>query len=184
MKPIGYLIREHRLIKRMVGLMTEELRKVSGKNEVNPGFIDVAVDFLRVYADRTHHGKEEDILFETLARKQLSSEHKKVMDELMAEHVLARKTVGNLVEAKASYVSGNVAAVKDIAACLRALVTLYPAHIEKEDKHFFSPCLDYFSQKEQDGMLQEFWEFDRKMIHEKYQKVVEGFEEKPPAVEQ
>jgi hypothetical protein len=25
-------------------------------------------------------------------------------------------------------------------------------------------------------MLAEFWEFDRKMIHEKYKSVVEGFE--------
>jgi hypothetical protein len=38
---------------------------------------------------------------------------------------------------------------------------------------FFFPLLDYFSQQEQDRMLQEFWEFDRKLIHEKYRSVVE-----------
>ncbi len=54
----------------------------------------------------------------------------------------------------------------------------YPVHIEKEDKHFFLPCLGYFSKEEQDIMLGEFWEFDRKMIHEKYRKVVETREGK------
>jgi hemerythrin-like domain-containing protein len=53
---------------------------------------------------------------------------------------------------------------------------LFPKHIEKEDKHFFYPILDYFTGKEQDAMLQEFWEFDKKMIHEKYKKVVEEYE--------
>jgi hypothetical protein len=32
------------------------------------------------------------------------------------------------------------------------------------------------SDEEDDAMLQEFWEFDRKMIHEKYMSVVEALE--------
>ena len=34
--------------------------------EVDPVFIDTAVDFIRTYADRCHHGKEEDLLFKAL----------------------------------------------------------------------------------------------------------------------
>jgi hemerythrin-like domain-containing protein len=49
-------------------------------------------------------------------------------------------------------------------------------HIEKEDKHFFIPCMIYFTQKEKDQMLEEGWEFDRKMIHEKYQNIVKELE--------
>jgi hypothetical protein len=33
--------------------------------------------------------------------------------------------------------------------------------------------MEYFSKKEQDTMLEEFWDFDKEMIHVKYQKVVE-----------
>jgi hypothetical protein len=36
--------------------------------------------------------------------------------------------------------------------------------------------MQYFSREEQDVMLNEMWEFDRKMIHEKYTKLVEKFE--------
>ena len=36
---------------------------------VDPVFIDTAVDFIHTYADRCHHGKEEDILFKALAAK-------------------------------------------------------------------------------------------------------------------
>ena len=62
--PIGPLMREHRLIERMVKLMEEEMRKISETKEINPDFIDVAINFVRTYADKCHHGKEEDILFE------------------------------------------------------------------------------------------------------------------------
>ncbi|MGE5790278.1 MAG: hemerythrin, partial [Syntrophaceae bacterium] len=58
---------------------------------------------------------------------------------------------------------------------LKELVDFYPGHIEKEDKRFFFPCLEYFTQAEQDRMLQEFRDFDRNMIHEKYRTVVENF---------
>jgi hypothetical protein len=33
--------------------------------------------------------------------------------------------------------------------------------------------MEYFTKEEQDEMLGEFWEFDRKMIHEKYTKVLD-----------
>jgi hemerythrin-like domain-containing protein len=178
MKPIGPLMIEHRLIERMIRIMGDEIRKISEKRKVDAVFIDTCVDFFRTYADRTHHGKEEDILFRDLARKKLSAEHKKVMDELVEEHVYARSVVGKLNEARSRHLKGDATALEDALNCLETLIKLYPAHIEKEDKHFFFPCLDYFSREEQDVMLGEFWEFDRKMIHEKYRRVVETYEGK------
>jgi len=35
---------------------------------------------------------------------------------------------------------------------------------------------EYLNKKEQDDMLEEFWQFDRMLIHEKYQNIVEGLE--------
>ncbi|MFX0049145.1 MAG: hemerythrin domain-containing protein, partial [Candidatus Hermodarchaeota archaeon] len=63
MLPIGPLMAEHRIIEKMIALMQKEIEKIKKFNKVNPLFIDTAVDFIRMYADRTHHGKEEDILF-------------------------------------------------------------------------------------------------------------------------
>jgi hemerythrin-like domain-containing protein len=55
-------------------------------------------------------------------------------------------------------------------------VDFYPKHIEKEDKVFFPASRAYFSDEEDQAMLAEFREFDWKMIHEKYQSVVEALE--------
>jgi hemerythrin-like domain-containing protein len=178
MKPIGPLMWEHRLIERLLHLFDEQITKIRQENSIDPVFIDNAVDFIRIYADRTHHGKEEDILFRDLAKKPLSSGHAKIMNELVEEHKYARKMVGNLVEAKEMFLTGKKAALQDVISCLKELSEFYPKHIEKEDKYFFFPILDYFSKDEQAAMLSEFQEFDRNMIHEKYAKLVDALGQK------
>jgi hemerythrin-like domain-containing protein len=178
MKPIGPLMWEHRLIERMVGLLNKELDQATGNGSAAPGFIKAAVDFFRVYADRTHHGKEEDILFKRLAEKTVAPEHHQIMDELVQEHRQARQMVEGLEQAGLAYSRGDAGALDDIVAALRGLTSLYPKHIEKEDKRFFFPVMEYFTAAEQDAMLRDFWEFDRGMIHEKYRRVVEGLEGK------
>ncbi len=171
MNPIGPMMWEHRLIEKMLRLFDGEIRRINDLNRVDTVFIDTAVDFIRTYADRTHHGKEEDILFRDLAKKNLSPELARIMDELIEEHKYARKTVGKLADAKKKYIRGEDMS-HTLVEYLKELARFYPTHIEKEDKHFFYPCMDYFTKKERNKMLEEFWEFDRKMIHEKYTKVV------------
>lgn len=178
MLPAGPLMIEHRLIERFIRILDSELIKIKRTDQVDFLFMDMGLDFFRTYADRIHHGKEEDILFKGLAKKQLKADHKKILDELIRDHIFARKRVGDLGEAKEKYMKGDKAALKDIAGSLQDLTTLYPAHIEKEDKHFFLPVMDYFSKDEQEKMLEQFREFDRCIIHEKYTKLVEGFEKK------
>jgi len=176
MMPIGPLMIEHRLIERVVKLMENECSRCITERKADPLFIDAAVDFFRTYADRTHHGKEEDILFRSLAEKELSLEHKTTMDELIEEHKLGRKTVGELQDAKERYVKGESGAVDDIVACLDKLTKFYPAHIIKEDEHFFLPVMDYFTAEERAAMLRECEEFDANMIHTTYDNVVGNLE--------
>lgn len=176
MKPIGLLMREHRLIERVVAQLGEELEKIRQTQDMTPGFIDSAVDFFRTYADRTHHGKEEDILFAEMERKQLSSDHRKIMEGLVQDHIRARQTVKKLVAAKDEFLQGHNDSLKEIITCLEDLIELYPAHIKTEDTNFFYPSMEYFSTQEQDDMLKRFLEFDQQLIHERYRKIVEELE--------
>jgi hemerythrin-like domain-containing protein len=140
---------------------------------MDPLFIDMAVDFIRTYADRCHHGKEEDILFRDLAKKVLSEEHKRIMRELLEDHRWGRETTARLVKANEDYRHGEAEASSTILECVKALVDFYPKHIEKEDRHFFIPVMEYFSKEQKDAMLEEENEFDRNLIHERYKAVVE-----------
>ncbi len=176
MKPIGPLMHEHRLIERMIAVIGQRKDAMARDRKVDTVFIDTAVDFIRIYADRTHHGKEEDILFRDLAKKKMGIDHTQIMQELLDEHVFARNTTRELVAAKQDWIAGNTDSITIIIDRITTLIDFYPEHIRKEDKEFFFPILDYLSTDEQNAMLAEFYEFDRRMIHDKYRLVVESFE--------
>ena len=112
-------------------------------------------------------------MFRELAKKSMAFEDQKVMSELVDEHNYARQVVGELVQAKKHFLEGRLEALQTIKEKLTVLVEFYPGHIIKEDKVFFPRSENYLNEKEQETMLQEFWEFDQRMIHEKYRSVVE-----------
>ena len=64
--PVAPLMIEHRLIEQMIGLVRDRLEDFREERTADTGFIDDAVRFIRDFADRTHHGKEEGILFREL----------------------------------------------------------------------------------------------------------------------
>ena len=87
--PAGPLIHEHKVIERMISSLGGTLSKLEETRSIDPVYIDTVVDFIRTYADRCHHGKEEDILFRDLANKPLSGPVAAMMQELIEDHVFA-----------------------------------------------------------------------------------------------
>ena len=176
MQARGPLMVEHRLIERMIAVVNRALARAERTRELDPLFVDTVVDFVRIYADRTHHGKEEDILFKALETRTMSDEDRAPMNKLIEDHRFGRQTTKALVEANQRYRSGDASALADIVSNLRILTDFYPRHIEAEDLVFFPASRTYFSDEEDQALLAAFWEFDRKMIHEKYRSVIEALD--------
>ncbi len=176
MLPVEILITEHRLIEYAVDVLKEEQHKITASGKVDPNFIVTAVDFFRTYADRYHHGKEEGILFNALFKSKLSAVDAALMQELIMEHATARRTVTRLEALKTSYINGDAKALDQILESLNTLIALYPKHIEKEDKHFFYPVMQYFTEEEQQAMLQKFLEYDQNFTDNRYKQIIEALE--------
>ena len=101
----------------------------------------------------------------------MTNSESELLNELLQEHELSRKTVEAIAEAQERYREGEE--VLDVLLDkLNALVALYRQHIDKEDHRFFPESEKYFSETEQTAMLEEFREFDEKIIHQKYRSVV------------
>ena len=154
MQARGPLMIEHRLIERMLLVIKNVLEKIIAKHEVDPVFVDMAIDFIQVYADRTHHGKEEDILFRKLKGKPLATEDQRVMNELIEDHVFGRQTTKALIAANNNYRKGDDSALADIVDRLQTLIDFYPKHILKEDNVFFPASRAYFTDEEDQAMLE------------------------------
>jgi hemerythrin-like domain-containing protein len=173
MKPRGPLMIEHRLIEKVLKVAGERAPSFSA-TAFDPIFIETVVDFVRTYADRTHHGKEEDILFAELAKVRLDPADETMMADLVEEHRQARARVKSIVELNEAFKRGDRTVVPRIAELVQWLAAFYPVHIRKEDREFFPNTERYFTPAQLGEMLEKFWEFDRAMIHEKYRRVYEA----------
>lgn len=182
MLPVGPLMVEHRLIERMIALLGREAKRIRTTGKADTDFVLSGIEFMRLYADRNHHGKEEEILFRELKTKPLSPEHRRVLEELEAEHAQGRKSVARLATVRERVLKGETTAVRDLAALLEDLAKFYPAHIDKEDRNFFLPCMDYFTEGERARLLEEEENFDRSLLTTYYEGLLDAREGRPSAV--
>jgi len=171
--PVDVLIEEHKLIIQPISIIDKEITRIETQAVVDQNVVSTTVDFLRTYADRFHHGKEEGILFKGLSQKKLSEQDHQVMTELVMEHAFARRTVKALETAKENYFLGKKEALKELLESLKALVKLYPEHIKKEDTRFFYPCMEYFSEAERQNMMASFLTFNQNFTDKRYKQIID-----------
>lgn len=174
--PVAMLMTEHRLIERVIGVMRRTADGIARGTGVDPRRVATIAEFLRAYADECHHGKEEDILFAALTRRELSSDDAHMMDGLIQEHAWARKTTRRLTDSEIRYSTGETDALDDVRRSLIGLAEMYPRHIEKEDTGFFPASRSYFSDAEWERMAEAFREFDRRLVHERYARIADSLE--------
>jgi hemerythrin-like domain-containing protein len=133
---------------------------------------------MRTYADRCHHGKEEDILFAKLRSKDMTPPMKQAMERLIEEHALARSLVRRLEDLTVSCRPGNPDTSKGVQQVITEITMLYPDHIRREDKEFFPTAMTYLEPKESQVMLEQFEDFEHRILHEKYEALVKGVEKR------
>ncbi len=123
------LVDEHVLIKRWIALIPQVLERLEVESSDDLQVIDEGVDFIRSYADKFHHAKEEDILFKYF------DENLDILKTMLEDHDEARRHVKAAVEAMGR---------KDrqgIAEHLSAYRDLLTEHIKKEDEILY-PWMD------------------------------------------
>jgi hemerythrin-like domain-containing protein len=172
MLPIGPLMEEHRLIERLMPALRRAAEAGRTEGRIDIRFVELALDFIRTYADRCHHGKEEDLLFRGLEGKPLTAPLRVILDELVEEHRRGRKKVGEITAALEAYRGGAGDARTVIVGGLEWLAGFYPEHIRKEDQDFFLPVMDYLSDGEKTGMIIAERDFDRELVHVLYSEKV------------
>jgi hemerythrin-like domain-containing protein len=163
---------EHRMILKMIGRMREQAAQMEALQTVNGAFVDSAVDFMRNYAGRCHHAKEESIFFHDMAKKPLPGPMRQTLGELLDAHAQMRSHVEDLAADRQEHIAGRPDAWRKITGHMRALVALVPAHIREEEEQFFNPSMDILSPREQEEMIEKFHEADRRQIHEHYARAV------------
>lgn len=136
---IELLISEHENIKRMAVVMRAASRYVLDGGELVVEDFDCMVDFVRNYADKHHHRKEENILFDYMKKDLGAVAEKLITHGMMVEHDLGRLYMMDLDYALRSYEKEpNQDAKLDIITNTTGYTYLINRHIDKENTVVFS----------------------------------------------
>lgn len=128
---------EHVGVRRMLAIMTSMARAARQGQALEAGELDQVVDFLRVFVDKCHHHKEEQLLFPAMRAAGIASAEGTI-DGLLAEHVQGRQAVAAIAMEAQRMGEGDESAKARIADVIDGYTALLDAHILREE----SDCFD------------------------------------------
>jgi hemerythrin-like domain-containing protein len=163
MKPTEELKKEHQAIKLMLRIMEEVSRRLESGEKISSAHLDSILEFIQVFADRCHHGKEEGLLFPAMEEAGVPVE-KGPLGVMLYEHNEGRAFVDGMTEALAKYRRGEREAGKDIARNARSYVDLLRKHIDKEDNILYPMADDRLSPETQEDLEKGFEKIERDVI--------------------
>lgn len=155
MKPTDVLKSEHRVIERVLGSLEAAANRLDRGEKIRPGFFVDAADFVKGFADGTHHKKEEDILFPALIDGGLPHPGGPV-DVMLSEHDEGRRYNGGMREAAERLAAGQADAVRDVVQNALGYVGLLRDHIHKEDNILFQMADNFLGPPVQEAMSGQF----------------------------
>ena len=130
---------EHENIVRFADVMKIKCCNVLEGEVVDTRLFREAIDFVRNYADKHHHGKEEQILFERMLAKLGPVAEKLVKMGMLVEHDLGRLYMTELEAALNRYDENkNTENKLDILTNMTGYIDLIKRHAGKENAVVFS----------------------------------------------
>lgn len=145
------LVEEHRQILRLAEALDKECLALEQGREIDENFFAKAIDFIKNYADKFHHAKEEDILFKKFEQcAQEGCLHCNPVEQMLFEHEEGRKFVKGM---QAALANKNK---EELVRNAKSYVNLIKEHIFKEDSILYPLAEETLSEEAEKAMLAEF----------------------------
>ncbi|HEY3277692.1 MAG TPA: hemerythrin domain-containing protein [Syntrophorhabdaceae bacterium] len=176
MKATEQLRNEHEGVKVMLGILGKMGHQLETTGNVGKDHFEKVLEFLKVFVDKCHHGKEEDLLFPALEAAGVPKDGPIAV--MLYEHEMGRSYVRAMSEAFSLYISGNKSSSEGIVRNSREYIVLLNAHIEKENNVLFVMADDLLPEEEQDRLLEGFEKIEEERIgvgkHEEFHRLIKN----------
>ena len=167
MNAIEQLRAEHEGILTMLRILERICERMISGNRADTGHLDQIVEFLQVFADRCHHGKEEDILFPALERAGIPREGGPI-GVMLSDHDHGREYIRAMREALEELKKGGdgTGGAEEFARAARGYIELLRGHITKENDVLFVMAEKKLSGEELARLFDSFEILEREKIGE------------------
>lgn len=179
MKATQQLKDEHEGISIMLNILEHLYRQLNATGSLNKEHFEGILEFLKIFVDKCHHGKEEDLLFPALIALGVPEEGP--IATMLSEHEMGRRYVNAMSEAFASYNAENESSAKEIMKNAQGYILLLRSHIEKENAVLFVIADSHLSNKRQDELFKGFEKIEEERIgigkHEEFHALLKKLSE-------
>lgn len=158
--------------------MEEILKKVKNNEEANLEHLGKIIEFLKVFVDKCHHGKEEGLLFPLLENMGIRNEGGPI-GVMLSEHNQGREYIRGMTNALEKIKSGKIDALSAFSDNAEKYIDLLRNHIEKENNILFNMADNVLDISEQSKLYDEFEEMEENVIgkgtHEKFHDMIKEY---------
>jgi hemerythrin-like domain-containing protein len=162
MKATQQLKDEHESVKVMLGILGHVYRKLESTGSLNIEHFEKILEFLKVFVDKCHHGKEEELFFPALETAGIPKDGPIAV--MLYEHEMGRKYIRAMSDAFAQYLKKNKSAAANISQHAKNYIDLLMAHIEAENNVLFAMADSRLSQKTQNELFSGFEKIEELQI--------------------
>lgn len=171
MKATQQLKDEHEGIKIMLSVMEKISNDLEKGKDMNKEHYAKIIDFIKGFADKCHHGKEENILFPAMVNHGVQNEGGPIA-VMLKEHQTGREHIKALSSSFEDFKAGNKSATMGIISSSMDYIRLLRNHIEKENNILFMIADKVLNEAEQDEIFEAFEKLETEKIgigkHEEY----------------
>jgi hemerythrin-like domain-containing protein len=181
MKATQELMTEHKAVLVALKILEKVEEALAAKNEQASEHLGQLLDFLRVFVDRCHHGKEEDVLFPALEQRGMPRGGGPI-GVMLAEHEIGRSHVRAMSAGLDRLRNAEADALTVILENARAYRDLLQAHIQKENNILFPMADRLLPDDVAASVFMQFEEIERDRVgegkHEAYHAMLHGLKDR------
>lgn len=169
---------EHEGILFGLEILEEMVVRLNDASLVETEDLEEMVHFLKLFADKCHHGKEEGIYFPALEKAGIPREGGPI-GVMLREHDIGRSHLARMDDALTGQFSPH-----DLAAGATDYISLLRTHIDKENNALFPMGDERIPLEEQAALLASFERFEIDVMgagtHEKLHRMLNAMQQKYP----
>ncbi len=147
------LMQEHGVLKRILLIYGEGIRRIEGKEDLPPETIRKSAELVRSFVEDYHEKNEEDYLFPQFRKaKQLVD----LVDTLYTQHRAGRKVTEQIIALATAQGLRNGDDAHRLSDLMGQFIRMYSAHEAREDTVLFPAFRDMLTKNEYDALGETF----------------------------
>src|SRR5262249_48933736 len=168
--PTEDLMREHGVLRRILLVYGEVIRRVDINQELKPDPIAHAAKITRAFIEDYHERDEEEYIF---PRFQKAGKMTDLVSVLLQQHQAGRKLTANIQRLATASALTSAANKHELAENMRLFIRMYEPHSAREDTVLFPAFAKLISEKELHKLMDTFEQKEKALPLGDFEKMVD-----------